>query len=293
MTGLLYRCIGYLSGRLGMWIFHIYAGTVAAGFFLLFPARVAVSVRFYRKLYPARGSFFHICCAWRQYQHFTTVFLDRLILERRGKLSYTSEGREYLERALAEKTGGIILMSHMGNWEVAAHLLRQKNMPLLLYMGIKDKEEIEKIQKKSLDRSGVRIIALTEDADASFELLEAIRFLRNGGMVSLTGDMIRHESQRTVPVRFLGHETRLPEVPHLLALLSGAPVFIFFAFRTGPAAYRFSLQPPLYVRAVSRAERKQAVIRSAQHYADLLEKAVREHPQEWYHFQSFFPPESS
>ena len=59
-------------------------------------------------------------------------------------------------RGGGSKDGGIILMSHVGNWEVAVHLLKKllPEMDLLLYMGIKNKEQIESIQKNELDRAG-------------------------------------------------------------------------------------------------------------------------------------------
>ncbi|MGE0083826.1 MAG: lauroyl acyltransferase [Desulfococcaceae bacterium] len=287
MTGLLYRIIILLSGRFGLWIFYIYAWIVAAGFFFLFPARAAAGVRFCRALYPGRTGIYHILCVWRQYQHFTTVFLDRYLLQAGCPIDWTSEGWQYLEDSLQKGSGGIILMSHMGNWEMAAHLLRQENMPLLLYMGKKHKEQIERMQKESLIRNGVRIIAADKDEDSPFALVEGMRFLQSGGLVSMTGDILWHESQRYVTVCFLNHEIRVPETPHMLALVSGAPIFIFFAFRTGHCTYHFSVTEPLYVRAASRAERKDSVIKSAQQYANFLEKSLREHPCQWYHFRPF------
>ncbi|MEZ4526074.1 MAG: lysophospholipid acyltransferase family protein [Desulfobacterales bacterium] len=287
MTGLLYQLILLLSGRFGLWVFYIYAWIVAAGFFFLFPARAAAGVRFYRALYPGRTGFCHILCTWRQYQHFTTVFLDRYLLHAGCGISRTSEGWHFLEDAVRKGSGGIILMSHMGNWEMAAHLLRQENMPLLLYMGKKHKEQIEKMQKESLMHSGVHILAADEDEQSPFALVEGLRFLRSGGLVSMTGDILWQENQKYVTVSFLNHEIRVPETPHMLALVSGAPIFIFFAFRTGHCCYHFSVTEPLYVRSASREERKEAVRRSAQHYASLLEKALRKYPCQWYHFRPF------
>jgi len=41
-----YRCLMFLARRFGSWIFLVIAWHVALGYFLLFPHRVAVSVRF-------------------------------------------------------------------------------------------------------------------------------------------------------------------------------------------------------------------------------------------------------
>jgi len=179
-------------------------------------------------------------------------------------------------------------MSHIGNWEVAAHLFKEKrDIPLLLYMGAKHKEQMERIQKESLYQRDIKIIALDQGSDSPFDIIEGVNFLKSGGFVSIAGDVIWHKKQRTVSVQFLDHIVNLPETPHILSLLSGAPLFIFFAFRTNDRQYHFSVTRHRPIRSASCSDRKEAVRRSIQEYASLLEKAVREHPLEWYHFSPF------
>ncbi len=292
MKEIFYRFLIALSKRMGQWVFRLAAWGIASGYFFLFPCRVAVSVWFYRALFPSRQWPYHLWCAWRQYHRFTRVFLDRFLLSDNHNIAYTSEGWEYLEDAVNRKIGGIILMSHVGNWEIAAHLLqfRGRNNPgmkLLLYLGQKRKEQIERIQKESLVRSGVKIIAVGQDGGSPVEIVEGINFLKAGGLVSLTGDRKWHEDQRSVPVRFLGHEAFLPETPFVFALLSGAPLFIFFACRKGGQLYHIKIMPAEYVHAKKRSERQEAIRRTAQAYAERLEDTVRQHPFEWYHFEPF------
>ncbi|MBT8371199.1 MAG: lysophospholipid acyltransferase family protein [Deltaproteobacteria bacterium] len=289
MRKFLYKSIIFISRKLGLWVFVVYAWTVATGFFLLFPLRVRNSVRLYRALYPDRNRLFHLWCAWRQFHNFTDVFMDRFLLQEFDELAFTSEGFEHFEKSIDDGNGCILLMSHMGNWDVAAHLLKRKlkNIRLLLYMGVKQKEQIEQIQKESLSQSGIQIIAVEQDSQSPMDILEGIRFIESGGVVSLTGDLVWKRDQRTIPVKFLGQEILLPEAPHLFALLSGAPLFIFFAFRTGKNKYRFTMSEPIYLAAVSRQERAGAIQRSAQQYAAILEATLRNHPLQWYHFRPF------
>jgi lauroyl/myristoyl acyltransferase len=211
------------------------------------------------------------------------------LLQEFDDITYTSEGWEHLEQILQKKSGAILLMSHMGNWEVAAHLLMRKHQEirLLLYMGIKDKEQIEGIQKESLSHSGIRIIAVDQHRGSPLDIVEGIKFINSGGLVSLTGDLIWKKDQRAIPVKFLGHEVYLPETPHLFALLSGAPLFIFFAFRKGKKQYHFTMSEPVSVQASSRSERAAAIRQSAQRYADILEETLRRNPLQWYHFEPF------
>lgn len=287
-----YRFLITLSKRMGQWVFLVTAWCIATGYFLLFPRRVAVSARFYKALFPSRRGVYYVWCAWKQYHHFAYAFLDRFLLLDEHNITFTNEGWEDIDDALKKKSGGIIIMSHVGNWEIAAHMLLNvygKNNPdlkLLLYLGRKHKEQIERVQKESLAQSGVKIIAVGQDEVSPTDIIEGINFLKTGGLVSLTGDRKWRENQRSVSVRFLDHEAFLPETPFVFALLSGAPLFIFFVHRTGKQEYHFKTMPLEYVRT-GRSERQEAISRAAQAYAKYLEDTVRLHPFEWYHFEPF------
>jgi predicted LPLAT superfamily acyltransferase len=287
MKALFYRLLIILSRGMGIWAFRFVSWWIATGFFCFFPRRVLISLRFYQALFPNRGRLFALKQAWRQYHSFTSVFLDRILLLEEGRLDHRSEGVDLLKEAMEKKTGGIILMSHFGNWEVAAHLLRRKGLKLLLYLGKKHKEQIEAVQKRSLEEEGVRVIAVDEDGGSPFDIVEGIKFLKEGGLVSLTGDRLWGKEQRTVTVAFLNHEVSLPEAPYMLAMLSGAPLFVFLTFRSGTGMYFFNVSEPIYVKAANRRERGQAIREAAQAYARILESVVRSHPEEWYHFEPF------
>jgi predicted LPLAT superfamily acyltransferase len=143
------------------------------------------------------------------------------------------------------------------------------------------------MQKEGLSQTGIRTIAVDSEGGSPFEIVEGIMLLKDGGFVSMTGDVIWNENQRSVPVKFLGHEVHLPEVPYLLALLSGAPLFVFFSFSTGENHYHFSTSKGIYIKPAKRSEREEAIRKSAQNYADMLEKTLKEHPFQWYHFEHF------
>jgi len=287
-----YRILPFFARIFGVWAFDLIAKGIAAGYFLFAPRRVMVSVRFYRALFPQRTRAYHFWCTWNQFQNFTSVYLDRYRFHEVGDISYTNEGWEHVENALDRKTGGIVLMSHLGNWEIAAHLMKQKReqLPLILFMGQRAKAHIERIQKEDLRRRGIRIVAVEKNWGTSFDLLEGLRFIQDGGLVSMTGDQLWDSSQRAVSVSMLGHEVRLPETPHVLAMLSGAPLIIFFSRRIGKKRYHLKMSEPQYIEKAPRRHRAEAVRTSAQGYADLLEAHLRRNPLEWYHFEQFLGP---
>jgi predicted LPLAT superfamily acyltransferase len=292
MKDFFYRCLMILARRFGSWIFLLIAWHIALGYFLFFPRRVAVSVRFYRHLFPERSRWHALGCAWQQYHHFVHVFLDRFLLLEGVEIETTYEGWEHIVAAARSGRGGIILMSHVGSWEIAAHLLKRygqsdHRIKLMLYLGAKHREQIEGRQKKSIEESGIRIVSVPESGGSAMDILEGLKFLREGGLVSLTGDRLWGREQKAVTVEFAGGRARIPEIPYILAMMSGAPLLIFFGYRTGKGKYHLVTKPPITVVAASRSERHTAVEAAAQTYADLLADTVRAHPYEWYHFEPF------
>ena len=265
-----------------------FARAVACAFFCR-PAATRASRRFYRRLFPERSGLYHWRCVFQQFQNFTTIHADRCRAALGLQAIFTSEGLERLEQAVAAGRGAILVMSHAGNWEMAARILARclPGLKLLLYMGEKEKEGIEKSQKDGLRREGIIIAALGRDESDPFRAVPGLRLLQAGGVVSLAGDIVWQENQRFVEVDFLSDRARLPAAPFAFALASGAPVFAFFAFRTGGNRYHFRLSEAIYVRAANRAGRHQALQEAARSYAALLEQAVRQHPCQWYHFDDF------
>jgi len=289
MKRLSYTIFRAASKFVGLWVLKGFAWIVSSGYFVFFPGRVRVGVRFYRALFPGRGGLAYLVCTWRQYHRFARVFVERVMLDHPDNISFTSQGFEHLKAAAANGAGGIILMSHLGNWEIAAHLLHRElpGVRLLIFIGGKEREAIEKMQKQGLMDAGIRIVAVDREGGSPFDLVDGIRVLNEGGLISMTGDVLWHRAQRSIPVAFLGHEVRVPETPYRLALLSGAPLFIFFSYRTRKAGFHFVGSEPIHLHAHSREQREAAVRSAAQTYADVLEQAVRDHPFEWYHFESF------
>ncbi len=281
-----HRLLMFGARILGPWLLVVISRVVAAGYFC-FSRRTGESHRLYAALFPARSGLYHRWCTFRQYQNFTTIHLDRLLANLGRPVAYRGPGPEQLTGRIGQ--GAILLMSHLGNWEMAARLLmaRSGNLRILLYMGIKEKEGVEAVQKEELRRAGVKIIGVHQDESAPFSAVEGIRLLQEGGLVSMAGDIIWRADQRRLPVSFLGHRAYLAEAPFVFALVSGAPLLVFFALRDPGGGYQCRLSEPIYVQAASRDERRQALAAAAQRYADLLAETLRAHPLEWYHFDRF------
>jgi predicted LPLAT superfamily acyltransferase len=143
-------------------------------------------------------------------------------------------------------------------------------------------------QHDAIKARGTPIQVATAKEDFLFSGAEALKFVREGGFVSVAGDIVWTKQRSRLPARLFGHQVGLPLGPHLLALVSEAPLFTMFATRIDKGKYLILVSPPREVKASSRVERNTALQASAQAYASALEEMVRQYPFQWYIFEPFF-----
>ena len=182
-------------------------------------------------------------------------------------------------------------MSHLGSYEVAAGAFQKYRLKLLLMMGEKEAKLVARDQRETLQARGITIQVAMGGKDSLLGGLEAIKFIREGGFVSVAGDLIWTEQRSLLPVTFFGRKVALASGPYLLALITGAPLFILFTFRVKRGRHQVMVLPPREVKASSRSERDKALQESAQAYAEALEEMVRRYPFQWYIFEPFFHSE--
>ncbi|MFP4474622.1 MAG: hypothetical protein ACLFOY_03625 [Desulfatibacillaceae bacterium] len=282
-----YEILKTLGKNLGLWVVALFAWLVSTGYFLFRPTRVRNSMRFYKAAFPDRGFPGRLGLTLRQFHHFATGFVDRLRLAYGKDVEFETEGMEAFFEQTKTGRGGVIIMSHFGNWEIAARLLQRQNVRLLLYLGQVAGQDIETGQKQDIAKDGVKVVVADDRGGSPFDLLEGVHFLREGGFVSIAGDRVQTDRQRTVKGVFFGRRVTVPVAPHLLSRVSGNPVFHLFPIRLGPGRFKVVVRGPVDVHSWGRMSRDRFIRRSAQEYLNALERMVRKHPDHWYHFERF------
>lgn len=179
-------------------------------------------------------------------------------------------------------------MSHLGSFEIAAGAFQKYKLNLLLIMGEKEAKQVARDQREAMKARGIHIQVAAPGEGFPFAGVEAIQFVREGGFVSVAGDLVWTDQRSRIPVTLFGHEVGLSAGPHLLALVSNAPLFTMFTFRAEKGKYLITMSSPREVKATSRSERSTVLQGSAQAYATSLEEMVRQHPFQWYIFEPIF-----
>ncbi|NTV58523.1 MAG: hypothetical protein HGA74_14760, partial [Deltaproteobacteria bacterium] len=190
MKALLLNTLSKTSLALGSWVIRFVAWWIATGYFLFQPSRRASSVELYEVIFPDRSRWTYLASAWRQFHSFAGTYADRIELYSDKRIQPSAQGREKLVEEGRRGNGGIILISHIGNYEVAVRAFQELGLRLLLIMGEKEAKQVARDQRETLMEQGVRIHVATAEDPSPFGGLEALQFMREGGFVSLAGDLI-------------------------------------------------------------------------------------------------------
>jgi len=288
------------SGRqrgnvLGHWIFQQLlkiVGRDVAGW-LLYPVTAyywlfsrsgrSASIAFLERVARLWPSHDHLS-VYRHLLAFAEVLLDRACLFSGvgGKFVFTFEGEAFIRAALAEGRGVILVSAHLGNWETAGGLLRERVSGNFSIAMVRAEANRLNAYLDKTQGSGLTVIAL-DDENGSLQILTA---LRRGEAVAMHGDRFL-PGARTRRVDFMGGTAAFPEGPFQLAALAGSPIITCFALRTGTRRYVFRAFPPETL-ASTREQRASAVEQAVKQYAARVEAMVRENPYQWFNFYDFW-----
>jgi lauroyl/myristoyl acyltransferase len=186
------------------------------------------------------------------------------------------ETPEVVADAFASGRAVIFVGLHFGALELPALYLAARVGGAVAPMETVDDDDLQDFFVRTRGAAGVRIVGLRE---ARRELLDA---LRQGISVGLVGD--RDLTGGGLPVALFGAPAALPLGPALLAVESGAPLYVVGVRRMGTARYRGRLEA---VPVPADGTRRERITAAMTGLAAAFERAVAFAPEQWW--AVFFP----
>lgn len=183
-----------------------------------------------------------------------------------------------------ERKGGIIIVSHVGNFEVCSALANQipdLNLTILIYT--RHAQKFNKLMKRVSGSTDVEIMQVTDISPiTAMQLSERINA---GGYVVIAGDRTPVTGQKWISrVRFLGREAPMPQGAFVLAGLLKCPVYLMFCLKHQG---RYHIYVELFARQLefgNRKKRRQTLDAAIQKFALRLEHYCLMEPLQWFNF---------
>lgn len=162
----------------------------------------------------------------RAMRSYARYWLDafRLPALRREQIraQFQLDGVEMLAADMAAARGAVVALPHSGNWDAAGAWVAAMGWPIATVMERLKPEGVYERFLAFRRQLGMEILPTHGGARAPFEVL-ADR-LDAGYLVPLLAD--RDLSARGIEVRFFGGRARMPAGPALLAIRTGAPLYV-------------------------------------------------------------------
>ncbi len=193
---------------------------------------------------------------------------------------FTLFNEHLLAAAVGSGRGAVVALPHAGNWDAAGAWVAAK--------GWKITTVAERLKPAALfdrfvafrESLGMEIIPLTGGDRPTLDVLT--ERLREGYVVPLLAD--RDLSARGVEVESFGGRTRMPPGPALLALRTGAPLFVADMWFDGDRP-QAALRGPIELPPAADAPLDQRVRLVTQRVADALAAGIAAHPEDWHMLQ--------
>lgn len=184
----------------------------------------------------------------------------------------SATGLDNIRAAVEQGRGGILALTHSGNWDLAGVWLAQRVGPPTVIAERLRPESLFRRFVRFRESLGFEIIPLSGNATPPFEQLVAR--LQQGRMVGLLAE--RDLTGAGVPVSFFGETALMPAGPARLAIDTGAPLLPVHCWFT-PDGWGFHVDAPV--------DALHGVQRTTQALADRFAVGLAAHPADWHMLQ--------
>lgn len=281
-TTLGYRIFVIVLKKLGVLPAYFLLRFVSFYYFLFsYKSSKCLFALYHQKLHFSRiSSFFKI---YKNYYKFGQSLIDRIVVMANipNRFTFNFDGEENLREMSEQKVGGILLSAHIGNWEIAGHLLKRLNTKINIVMLDEEHEKIKRYLDSVKGEKSMKIITIKKSLSHIYEISDA---LKNNELVCMHADRFL-EGNKTSTQKFLSTEAKFPIGPFLLAAQFKVPVSLTFAMKETNSHYHFSATKPKQYNQFSKENFMKELLKD---FVAEMEKKVKQYPEQWYNYYDFW-----
>jgi predicted LPLAT superfamily acyltransferase len=258
---------------------------VAFYFFAFSPQSFRNIYYFYRKRL-GYGFYKSLLAVYRNYYVFGQVILDKTATLGGfdARFTFDFDGEDYLRQMVTDGKGGLFISAHIGNFEMAGHMLERLDTKVNVIMLDAEHQKIKEYLS-TFTRKSFHIIPIGNDNEHVYEISNA---LKNHEIVCMHGDRFMPGS-KTMESSLLGKNTSLPTGPFYLAMKYDVPVSFVFAMKESSRHYHFFATPPKYYAQQRSITKRDEMLKSmVSDYLAAIEEKIRKYPYQWFNYYDFW-----
>lgn len=237
-----------------------------------------------------KGSSFWL--GFRHFWQFGMALVDKLAVWK-GDVRIEDvevEGSDIIRGLLAEKRGAVLVISHLGNFEICRCLSsRHPQMRLTVMVHSKNSEKFNRFVREQIGHSHTELLQVTEISPATAMMLS--ERVERGEFVVIAGDRVPvNAPHNSLMADFFGEPAPFPAGPFTLAAILKVPMISVFCARDPALNHRYHIHFEWLTREVQvpRRQRPQFLQQLVITYARQLEAQCRRYPLQWFNFFDFW-----
>lgn len=199
----------------------------------------------------------------------------------KNKFTYDFEGEENLREIASLKKGGMLISAHIGNWDIAGHLLKRLETRIHVVMFDGEQEPIKEYLDTLTGKKSLNIIFIKNDLSHIYEISEAFM---NNELVCMHADRFI-EGNKTMTADFLGEKARFPMGPFLLASRFKVPVSYVFAVKESNFHYHLFSSKIINHDNLKKEDAMQEILKE---FTKEMEVKLKKYPQQWFNYYNFW-----
>jgi KDO2-lipid IV(A) lauroyltransferase len=184
------------------------------------------------------------------------------------------QGKEHLEKALAQKRGVIGLGLHLGPFTLVGARLALEGYPFNLII---NEGNFPKLWKRLGDYQRRLGQNLFPPKPASVSVKKSLNALRRNEILYLVAD--EQQIRGGLPVPFFGQTAYTPPGPAIFSLKTGAPILPMFILRETGIPRTLLIGSPVEIERTS--DEKRDTERLTAKFTRVIEDIVRQYPSQW------------
>jgi predicted LPLAT superfamily acyltransferase len=230
-----------------------------------------------------RGKWSSIAAIYQNYYWFGQTLIDKVVVQSGMPVpfEFEFEGEQHLRKMVTDGKGGLLLSAHIGNWEIAGHLLKRLNTTINIVMYDGEQQQIKAYLQQVTGARNTQLILIKEDLSHIFAISEA---LGKNELVCIHADRFM-EGNKTLRTSFLQSAANFPAGPFILASRFNVPVSFVFACKENSRQYHFFASEPARVDELPKTEKMQYYLQA---FAKEMELKTKRYPEQWFNYYDFW-----
>ena len=184
------------------------------------------------------------------------------------------EGRSHIEAALRKGKGIIVILGHIGNWELLGCMPRfLGNNLMAIAKPLKKNKRLDRFIGEVRRSAGLQVLSSKGVAH------QVVSALRRNKMVGILIDQ-REKRSKGIGVEFFGKEASTTPASAFFALKTGAPVIPAYTIRLKGGRHRIVIEPP--IELIETGDNAEDIRINTQRHTEFLESIIRRYPDQYF-----------